>query len=58
VGERFDFTAVGLTILDILGRPVDPVPAGGSVQLIEEIRMTPAGTAAGPSATTRWEGKP
>jgi sugar/nucleoside kinase (ribokinase family) len=51
VGERFDFTAVGLTILDILGRPVDRIPAGGGVQIIEEIRMTPAGTAAGPAVT-------
>ena len=38
---------VGLTILDIAGRPVDSVPEGGGVDFIEEIRMNPAGTAAG-----------
>lgn len=45
----FDFVAVGLTLLDTLGRPIDQLPAPGAVQLIEEIRMTPAGTAAGPA---------
>ena len=51
MADAFDFTAVGLTILDILGRPVGDIPDGGGVQLIEEIRMTPAGTAAGPAVT-------
>jgi sugar/nucleoside kinase (ribokinase family) len=45
----FDYVAVGLTLLDILGRPVRGLPAPGAVELIEEIRMTPAGTAAGPA---------
>ena len=44
-----DFVSVGLTILDVLGRPVDRVPEGGGVQIIEEIRWTPAGTAAAPA---------
>jgi sugar/nucleoside kinase (ribokinase family) len=39
--------AVGMHILDVLGRPVDSLPPGqGSVPL-EEIRLTAAGTAAG-----------
>jgi len=39
--------AVGIHILDVLGRPVDSLPPGqGSVPL-EEIRLTAAGTAAG-----------
>jgi len=42
-----DVTCIGLTILDILGRPIDQIPDGGAVSLIQEIRLTPAGTAAG-----------
>lgn len=44
-----DFISLGLTILDVLGRPVDAVPERGGVQIIEEIRWTPAGTAAAPA---------
>lgn len=44
---KFDATFVGLTILDIAGRPVEAIPEGGNVAFIEEIRMNPAGTAAG-----------
>ncbi len=44
---RFDAVFVGLTILDIAGRPVEAIPAGGGVAFIDEIRMNPAGTAAG-----------
>lgn len=39
--------SVGLTILDILGRPVERIPDGGNVAFIDEIRLTVAGTAAG-----------
>ncbi len=42
-----DVTCVGLTILDILGRPVERIPPGGDVEFIDEIRLTVAGTAAG-----------
>lgn len=45
----FDLVSVGLTILDILGRPVAALPEPGAVELIQEIRMTPAGTAAAPA---------
>lgn len=38
---------VGLTILDVLGRPIDRVPDGGGLAFIDEIRLTVAGTAAG-----------
>lgn len=44
---RFDAVFVGLTILDVAGRPVEAVPEGGGVAFIDEIRMNPAGTAAG-----------
>ena len=43
----FDAVFVGLTILDVAGRPVQAVPEGGGVAFIDEIRMNPAGTAAG-----------
>ncbi len=46
---RNDLTCVGLTILDILGKPVDEIPAGGKTTIIQQIRITPAGTAAGPA---------
>lgn len=42
-----DAACVGLTILDILGRPVERIPDGGNVEFIDEIRLTVAGTAAG-----------
>lgn len=45
--KTFDASFVGLTILDIAGRPVDAIPPGGDVHFIDEIRMNPAGTAAG-----------
>ena len=44
---KFDAMFVGLTILDIAGRPVSRIPDGGDVAFIEEIRLNPAGTAAG-----------
>ena len=44
---RFDAVFVGLTILDIAGRPIEAIPDGGNVAFIDEIRMNPAGTASG-----------
>lgn len=38
---------LGIQIVDILGRPVSRVPDGQNVALLEEIRITVAGTAAG-----------
>lgn len=40
-------SVIGLYILDVLGRPVDAIPAGGNVDFIDEIRLTVAGTAGG-----------
>lgn len=42
-----DVSVIGLYILDVLGRPVDAIPAGGNVEFIDEIRLTVAGTAGG-----------
>lgn len=44
---RYDAIFVGLTILDVAGRPVEAIPSGGGVAFIDEIRLNPAGTAAG-----------
>jgi sugar/nucleoside kinase (ribokinase family) len=38
---------VGTYIVDVLGRPVDELPRGQVSKRLEEIRMTPAGTAGG-----------
>jgi len=42
-----DVASVGLTVLDVLGRPVEHIPEGGNLEFIDEIRLTVAGTAAG-----------
>jgi sugar/nucleoside kinase (ribokinase family) len=39
--------AVGTYIVDVLGRPVSELPRGQHSLLLDEIRMTPAGTAGG-----------
>jgi sugar/nucleoside kinase (ribokinase family) len=41
--------AVGTYIVDVLGRPVSELPVGQSGLLLDEIRITPAGTAGGTS---------
>ncbi|MGA2762246.1 MAG: sugar kinase [Spirochaetia bacterium] len=41
--------SLGIHIVDILGRPVERIPEGQSVDLLKEIRITVAGTAAGTS---------
>ncbi|MDI2091225.1 carbohydrate kinase family protein [Commensalibacter oyaizuii] len=42
---RFDVTSIGLCVVDLLGRVVHRIPEGGKLELIDEIRMTVAGTA-------------
>ena len=44
-----DVVSLGIHILDVLGRPVTRIPPKQDVDLIEEIRPTVAGTAAGTS---------
>jgi sugar/nucleoside kinase (ribokinase family) len=39
--------SVGIYIVDVLGRPVSALPAGQGSHPLDEIRMTPAGTAGG-----------
>ncbi|MAI90045.1 carbohydrate kinase family protein [Ponticaulis sp.] len=42
-----ELVCMGLTTLDILGRPVRALPKGGSTALVESISLAPAGTAGG-----------
>lgn len=44
-----EVVSLGIHILDILGRPVTRIPPRQDVDLLEEIRLTVAGTAAGAS---------
>jgi sugar/nucleoside kinase (ribokinase family) len=41
--------SLGIHILDVLGRPVTAIPPGQNLALLDEIRVTVAGTAAGTS---------
>lgn len=41
--------SLGIHIVDILGRPVTQIPSGQNVDILQEIRITVAGTAAGTS---------
>jgi sugar/nucleoside kinase (ribokinase family) len=41
--------AVGVYIVDVLGRPVESLPRGQTAHLLDEIRITVAGTAGGTS---------
>lgn len=43
--------SLGATILDVLLRPVESIPDGQSAALVEQIRFSPAGSAAGTSLT-------
>lgn len=45
--DSIDVATTGIHIVDILGHPVPAVPDGQGVALLDEIRMTVAGTAAG-----------
>lgn len=43
----FDAAFLNLTILDIVGRPIESIPDGGGVAYIDEFRMNPAATSSG-----------
>lgn len=44
---RYDFSAVGFVVLDVLGRYVREMPPPGGAAFIDQIAMTVAGTAGG-----------
>ncbi len=43
--------ALGVHVLDVLVRPVERIPEGQNGQLVEQIRITPAGSAGGTAIT-------
>jgi sugar/nucleoside kinase (ribokinase family) len=43
--------AMGVHVVDVLARPVEAIPEGQGGQLVEEIRITPAGSAGGTAVT-------
>ena len=49
MSDRFDLVCVGFTVLDVLARHIDRLPAPDESMLVDEIRLTAAGTAAGPA---------
>jgi sugar/nucleoside kinase (ribokinase family) len=44
-------TTLGVHVVDVLVRPVEAIPEGQGGQLVEEIRITPAGSAGGTAIT-------
>jgi sugar/nucleoside kinase (ribokinase family) len=43
--------AMGVHVVDVLARPVEAIPEGQGGQLVEQIRITPAGSAGGTAVT-------
>ncbi|HUO92449.1 MAG TPA: carbohydrate kinase family protein [Rhizomicrobium sp.] len=50
--------SIGLTTLDIVGRPIDEIPKGGGTKLIDAIVVVPAGTAGGTALVAAKLGLP
>ena len=46
----YDVSAIGLYILDVLGRPIEAIPPGGRAYYIDEIALAVAGTGGGTAA--------
>ena len=47
MNQEMTAIAMGVHVLDVLVRPVEEIPEGQGGQLVEEIRVTPAGSAGG-----------
>jgi sugar/nucleoside kinase (ribokinase family) len=43
--------AMGVHVVDVLARPVEAIPEGQGGELVEDIRITPAGSAGGTAVT-------
>lgn len=50
-GEAVTVIALGVHVVDVLVRPVEEIPAGQGGVLVEQIRITPAGSAGGAAVT-------
>ena len=51
MGDEMRVIAMGVHVVDVLARPIEEIPAGQGGQLVEEIRITPAGSAGGTAVT-------
>jgi sugar/nucleoside kinase (ribokinase family) len=51
VTDAMDVIALGVHVVDVLVRPVETIPEGQGGQLVEQIRITPAGSAGGTAVT-------
>jgi sugar/nucleoside kinase (ribokinase family) len=51
MSEAMSVIALGVNVLDVLVRPVQEIPAGQGGQLVDEIRITAAGSAGGTAVT-------
>ncbi len=55
MGEEMRAIAMGVHVVDVLARPVESIPEGQGGQLVEQIRITPAGSAGGTAITLAKE---
>jgi sugar/nucleoside kinase (ribokinase family) len=51
VSDDMNVIAMGVHVLDVLARPIEEIPEGQGGQLVEEIRVTAAGSAGGAALT-------
>ncbi len=51
MGDSMSVITLGVHVVDVLVRPVEQIPEGQGGQLVEEIRVTPAGSAGGTAVT-------
>jgi sugar/nucleoside kinase (ribokinase family) len=51
MGDSMTVITLGVHVVDVLVRPVEQIPEGQGGQLVEEIRVTPAGSAGGTAVT-------
>jgi sugar/nucleoside kinase (ribokinase family) len=51
MNDEMTAIAIGAHVVDVLARPIDEIPAGQGGQLVEQIRITPAGSAGGTAVT-------
>ena len=51
MSQEMKVIALGVHVVDVLARPIEAIPEGQGGQLVEEIRITAAGTAGGTALT-------
>src|SRR5881227_1572614 len=51
MNEGMRAIAMGVHVVDVLARPVESIPEGQGGELVEQIRITPAGSAGGTAIT-------